>query len=289
MPREFGIRRAADHVKRHDVRRLVERMLRRKKHLPHQMMPRSGKYEPYPRHILHIAAQQRLRSLFREFQYLLELVNGNDNAAVPLLQIFKGLGNGCFRLLRNDIERELGHAVLLRRNSWTATLEETSNRRHRLFRRSIKRAYDGSGKRPRKLRQVLEGEYVKIDAHILLWHLSVDMMEQSRLAISARSNERNIPIILYRRYELCRILLAITEVFWTVIADYYKRIILLHVRIISKSCKTVQLPIARFSQRTFRNCCNRQQGDAFAAILSSSLRCSPHPQRRLAGRRNFVS
>ena len=53
--------------KRHNVRRLVERMLRRKEHLPHKMMPRSGKYESDPRNILHIAAHQRPRKL-RDFR-----------------------------------------------------------------------------------------------------------------------------------------------------------------------------------------------------------------------------
>ena len=60
----------------------------------------------------------------REFKYLLELVDGNDRAAIAPFQILKSLAYCFRRMLRNDVKRKLWHAVLLRSDSRTAAPEE---------------------------------------------------------------------------------------------------------------------------------------------------------------------
>ena len=79
------------------------------------------------------------------------------------------------------------------------------------------------------------------------------MMDQSGLAISTRCNESHIPFVLYGDNELLRLTDTVTEVIWPVIPHNNKWVVLLHTPIISQSICFMQLRLARFSQRTFRN------------------------------------
>jgi len=59
------------------------------------------------------------------------------------------------------------------------------------------------------------------------------MMKQPRLAIPARSDQSDIPIILDRSDEFFGLLLAVAEELWATIAHHDKWIFLFHARIIS--------------------------------------------------------
>ena len=83
--------------------------------------------------------------------------------------------------------------------------------------------------------------------------LPLDMMNQSRLAVASRRNQRNVAVVLYGGDKFCRLLLSVAEVFWPVVADNNKWIVLFHARIISKQPSNLQLLIANFSQRCFRS------------------------------------
>ena len=61
----------------------------------------------------------------------------------------------------------------------------------------------------------------------------MDMVNETSLTIPSWCNKSNIPVILNGRDKFFRFLLAVTEVFWAIIAHYDERIILFYARIIS--------------------------------------------------------
>ena len=76
------------------------------------------------------------------------------------------------------------------------------------------------------LLQVLGGKDVEIETlhpFILLLHLMKDMMYQSRLAHTARSDKRDITLVMQRRNHLLGFFLAVAEILGALITIYYKR------------------------------------------------------------------
>ena len=76
----------------------------------------------------------------------------------------------------------------------------------------------------------------------------MNVMEQPRLAIAARGDQRDVPVVLDGCNEFCRFLLPVAEVFWAVVPQDNERVFLFHGVSVSQF-----RPVAKTLLRKFGN------------------------------------
>ena len=168
-PRKRRVAVAGDHVERQDVRALVERVTRGGEHLAQKVVAGAGEDKRRILQKLNVAAQQRLGSLFRIGQDLLELVDGNDDPPVLRGNVVEHALERGFRVpgVNRKGDRDTACAVLCQRGA--NGLEEPSHCSERLFGGRIQRADDGVRERLGELPEVGGRVHIGVNGCPVFW------------------------------------------------------------------------------------------------------------------------
>ena len=193
-----------------------------------------------------MAAEESFHAIFREVAHLLELVNRYDWNRLARLYELKCILKRRFSLRREDIKGELGHSIGLRRHCQPDTAEEVGNPPASLFGTCRKPSDNGGGKSLHELREIANVENVDVKRLTLAANFMEEMMDETCLAISARSHERDVSPVPDGGEQLLRFRFSVTEILRAAIAFRNERILIFHEIILPHFLHAEQLFCAKF-------------------------------------------